>query len=107
MKFAGIVEVAVAEVVAPDASPVVEPVPTAVGLATVVLLYAGYVEVTDATTWETVIVRVMVAVEVIVVVEEPEDCATARRGKRSSVEIVGSCIFDKQCQLPRIVQCAR
>ena len=96
MKFAGIVEVAVAEVVAPDASPVAELVPTAVGRARVVLLYAGYVEVTDATTWETVIVRVIVAVEVMVVVEEPEDCATARRGRRRSVEMVGSCIFDKR-----------
>jgi len=51
MKFAGIVEVAFAEVVTPDASAVVlAPVPTAVGPAIVVLLCAGYVEVTEATT---------------------------------------------------------
>lgn len=47
---------------------------------------------TDATTCETVIVRVEVAVEVTVVVDELEDCATARRGRRRRVEKVGSFI---------------
>jgi len=41
--------------------------------------------VTDATTWETVIVFVRVAVDVRVVVEE-EVSAIARRGSRSAVE---------------------
>lgn len=45
---------------------------------------------TDATTWETVIVRVIVAVEVRVVVEDVS--ATTRRGRRRSVEIVGNFI---------------
>ena len=50
MKFDGIVEVAFAVLLTPEASVVLAPVPTAVAPATVVLLYAGYVEVTDATT---------------------------------------------------------
>ena len=58
------------------------PEPTAVGGAVVVLLFKGYVDVTDATTWETVIVRVRVAVDVRVVVDES---ATARRGRRRAV----------------------
>lgn len=45
---------------------------------------------TDATTWETVIVRVRVAVEVRVVVEE--ESAAARRGRRRRAEMVGSFI---------------
>jgi hypothetical protein len=67
-------------------------VPTAVGPA-VVLLCAAYVEVTYATTWETVIVLVLVAVEVSVVVKADEGyCAAARRGRRRMEEIVGKCI---------------
>jgi hypothetical protein len=57
--------------------------------------------VTDATTWETVIVRVIVAVEVRVVVDEV-DCAAARRGRRRRVEIVGSFIvldLGSMCQV--------
>lgn len=46
---------------------------------------------TDATTWETVIVRVIVAVEVRVVVEDVS--ATTRRGRRRRVEIVGNFIL--------------
>jgi hypothetical protein len=101
IKFDGIVEVACAVLLTPEASVVLEPVPTAVGPAAVVLLYAGYVEVTDATTCETVIVRVIVAVEVRVVVEELDDCATATRGRKSSAESVGSCIVDELWCVPR------
>jgi hypothetical protein len=67
---------------------VVEPVPTAVAPALVVLF--DMVEVTDATTWETVMVMVMVAVEVIVVVGS--DCAMARKGRREAARRVGRCI---------------
>jgi len=48
------------------------------------------VEVTEATTCETVIVFVRVAVEVRVVVELPvEDCAAAKRGRRRREVTVG------------------
>jgi hypothetical protein len=40
-------------------------------------------------------VRVKVAVEVRLVVGEPEDCAAARRGRRRRVEMVGSFIFER------------
>src|SRR6266487_5280433 len=56
---------------------------TAVGGAVVVLLFEEYVDVTDATTSETVIVRVRVAVDVRVVVVE--ESATARRGRKRAV----------------------
>jgi microcompartment protein CcmK/EutM len=46
--------------------------------------------VTDATTWETVMVRVSVAVEVRVVVAS--GVARARRGKSSTAEMVERCI---------------
>jgi len=48
------------------------------------------VDVTDATTWETVIVFVNVAVDVRVVVEDVS--AIARRGKRRREEMVGKYI---------------
>jgi len=51
-----------------------------------VLLFAN-VEVTEAMTWETVIVLVSVAVEVMVVVEEVVS-AMASRGKRRAADIV-------------------
>jgi len=47
--------------------------------------------VTDATTWETVTVLVIVAVEVRVVVEDVS-CAMARRGRRRRDVIVDRCI---------------
>jgi hypothetical protein len=56
-----------------------DPVLTAVGPA-VVPFPGAKVEVTDCTTWETVIVFVSVAVEVMVVVEES---AAARPRRRS------------------------
>lgn len=50
---------------------------------------------TDATTWEMVIVLVNVAVDVIVVVVVEEDCcATASRGRRTREVIVGRCIVN-------------
>jgi hypothetical protein len=67
------------------------PEPTAVGGAVVVLLFEEYVDVTDATTWDTVIVRVRVAVDVRVVVEES---ATARRGRRRAVATAEKRILD-------------
>jgi len=48
-------------------------------------------EVEDATTWEMVMVRVNLAVEVIVVVQEVS--AAARRGRRRRVEMVGAFIL--------------
>lgn len=72
-------------------------VPTAVGPA-VVLLWDGYVEVTYATTCETVSVFVKVAVDVRVVVEDVS--AIAKRGKRRREEMVGRCIV-------RVVICPR
>jgi len=92
MKFDGMVEEGVALVpscvggvtVLPD------PVPMAAVGPAVVLLNAAYVEVTDATTWETVIVFVMVAVDVRVVVDEVS--AIARRGRRRREVMVGICI---------------
>lgn len=47
---------------------------------------------TDATTWETVMVLVMVAVEVRVVVG-PEVPAMARRGRRRAAVMVENCIL--------------
>lgn len=47
-------------------------------------------EVTDATTWETVMVLVMVEVDVRVVVAPL--VATARRGRRRAAVIVENCI---------------
>lgn len=98
MKFGGIVCEDVAgplleapAVLALVKTAIVEPVPCAVGPACVVLLCAAKVEVTDATTWDTVMVFVTWAVDVRVVVE-PDDCATARTGRRRRVEIVGSFI---------------
>lgn len=67
-----------------------DPVPDprgAVGPA-VVLLNAGKVEVTDATTWERVMVEVCVVVEVRVVVRPEVDCAAARRGRSNAAEMV-------------------
>lgn len=59
------------------------PVPVARVIALVVELERLYVEVTAATTCETVIVLVMVAVLVTVVVEVvEEESARARRGRR-------------------------
>ena len=53
---------------------------------------------TDAMTWETVIVLVIVAVEVRVVVDVIDaDCAAARRGRRSTVEMVGNFISISCC----------
>lgn len=51
-------------------------------------------EVTEATTCETVTVLVRVAVEVRVVVEE--DCARAKSGrrKRRRAEMIGNCIVE-------------
>lgn len=54
------------------------------------LLCAKMVEVTDATTWEMVIVLVIVAVDVRVVVEES---ASARAGRSSSDKIAGKCML--------------
>lgn len=72
MKFSGIVEVVAAgvppEVVGRTKVDVV-PTEIAVGPAEVVLP-VPYVDVTDATTWEMVIVLVIVAVDVRVVVED-------------------------------------
>lgn len=57
-------------------------------MALVVLLEIEKVEVTLATTSETVIVFVRVAVEVMVVVEEVVVSARARRGRRVVESIV-------------------
>jgi hypothetical protein len=64
--------------------PVVMAVPTAVGPAELVLLRPK-VEVTEATTCETVIVLVRVCVEVRVVVAEEVESAMASRGRRRVV----------------------
>jgi hypothetical protein len=59
----------------------------------VLLLNAGYVEVTEATTCEMVIVLVRVAVEVRVVVDVNEEvCAAARRGRRRTEVSFVRCI---------------
>ena len=68
-----------------------EPVLTAVGPA-VVLFPEAKVEVTDCTTWETVIVFVSVAVEVMVVVESAAARPRRRREGRKVVRrILNEC----------------
>ncbi|KAH8654978.1 hypothetical protein BGZ60DRAFT_151632 [Tricladium varicosporioides] len=90
MKFDGSVLVAVAATRL-EVPVVLTPVPTAVGPALDVALFDLYVEVTDATTSETVMVLVMVAVDVRVRVED-ELSATASRGSKSPSAKVENCI---------------
>jgi hypothetical protein len=67
---------------------------TAVGPA-VVLFFEAKVEVTDCTTWETVIVFVSVAVEVMVVVEE--SAATRPRRRREGRRDVRRILNEWRC----------
>ena len=61
--------------------------------AKVAVLFCAWVEVTDATTWETVMVLVNVAVDVRVVVRASATASAGRR-RRSSEKMVGKCILE-------------